>query len=251
MLRLSAPNAYYLRTAQAQTGSVRRQLQAALVTLRAGAELVRTTPVLLLLFTAQLFVGAFLEGFFRIQRAHLLTNVSRPRLVLPGVGALDVIVWFGVLDGLNSLLTLIGAEIVRRSVDLTRPVMVARLLVGCYTLVLVGGLCFALTGAFAVAAGALLIVQLFQQLAQPVTAAWLNQHIASDVRATVLSLSSQVSAAGQLGGGLGVGVVSNRYGMRAGLMLATLFVTPLLALYAGSAVSSQRAVASRVSISEP
>jgi hypothetical protein len=70
---------------------------------------------------------------------------------------------------------------------------------------------------FAVAAVALLTAQLFVQLAQPVVNTWRNQHISSDVRATVLSMSGQVNMLGQLGGGLAVGLVGNRYGIRAAL----------------------------------
>jgi hypothetical protein len=58
-----------------------------------------------------------------------LTNFALPRIVVPGLSALDVSVWFGILDGLNRLLTLIGAEVVRRRVVLNQPVVVARPLV--------------------------------------------------------------------------------------------------------------------------
>jgi len=200
-----------------------------------GVHRVRTTPVLLLLFSAELFVGAFFEGFFRIYRAHLLTNFTMPTLALPLIGALDVIVWFGILDVLHSGLNLVGAEVVRRRVNLNQPVSVARVLLLFYALALIGGVIFALTGSFATAAVALLGVHLFQELAQPITQTWLNQHIAPDVRATVLSMNSQVNAFGQLGGGLGVGAVGHCFGLRAALTTASLLLVPLLLLYAGSA----------------
>jgi DHA3 family tetracycline resistance protein-like MFS transporter len=242
VLVLTMPETGFVRREELQRAPLRAQLDAALTTVRDGVRLVRGTPILLLLFTAQLFVGAFFEGFFRIYRAHLLTSFTLPALRLPLVGLLDVIAWFGVLDVLNSLLNLVGAEVVRRFVALNRPTLVARMLTGFYAIVIVCGLIFALSGTFTLAAVALLAVQLCQQLAQPITSAWLNQHIAADVRATVLSMSSQVNTFGQLGGGLGVGVVSNRFGIRAGLVVATLFVTPLLALYAGSASRVRRSV---------
>jgi hypothetical protein len=72
----SMPETGFVRPAESHHSSLRDKLGAALVTVRAGARLVRGTPVLLLLFTAELFTGAFFEGFFRIQRAHFLT--SRP-----------------------------------------------------------------------------------------------------------------------------------------------------------------------------
>jgi len=68
-------------------------------------------------------------------------------------------------------------------------------------------------------------------LADPITKSWLNLHLAANVRATVLSLRSQVSMVGQLGGGLGVGLVANFFGLRIALALAGLLLTPLLVLY--------------------
>jgi hypothetical protein len=162
-----------------------------------------------------------------------------PVLALPLVGALDVIVWFGIFDGANSVLYLAGAELLRRNSDVHRPAVAAQVLLLCYTLALAGGLVVALAGSFTVAAIALLTAQLFVQLAQPVANTWRNQHISSDVRATVLSMSGQVNMLGQLGGGLAVGVVGNRFGIRTALVLASVFLAPVLALYAGGGSGSR------------
>jgi DHA3 family tetracycline resistance protein-like MFS transporter len=242
VLILAMPETGFVRPATSDHASLREKLGAALVTVRARVRLVQGSPVLLLLFTAELFVGAFFEGFFRIYRAHFLTSLTMPVLALPLVGALDVIVWFGIFDGVNSILYLAGAELLRRNMDLNRPMIVSQVLLLCYVFVLAGGLFVALAGSFAVAAVALLTAQLFVQLAQPVINTWRNQHISSDVRATVLSMSGQVNMLGQLGGGLGVGVVGNRYGIRAALVLASLFLAPVLALYAGSGSRARRAL---------
>jgi hypothetical protein len=63
-----------------------------------------------------------------------------------------------------------------------------------------------------------------------------------NVRATVLSMSGQVNMLGQLGGGLAVGLVGNRYGIRAALVLASMFLAPVLALYAGNGRHARHAL---------
>jgi DHA3 family tetracycline resistance protein-like MFS transporter len=242
VLVYTMPETGFVRPVESHRSSLHEKLGAALVTVRAGARLVRSTPVLLLLFTAELFAGAFFEGFFRIYRAHFLTSLTMPVLVLPLVGALDVIVWFGIFDGANSVLCLACAELLRRNVDVHRPAVAAQALLLCYALVMAGGIVVAVAGSFALAAVALLITQLFVQLAQPVINTWRNQHISSDVRATVLSMSGQVNMLGQLGGGLAVGVVGNRFGIRAALVLASVFLAPVLALYAGGGSRARRVI---------
>ena len=60
----------------------------------------------------------------------------------------------------------------------------------------------------------------------------MNLHIPSKVRATVLSMSSQGNALGQFGGGPGVGLIGNVFGIRAAIAVAGLLHTPMLWLYA-------------------
>ena len=60
---------------------------------------------------------------------------------------------------------------------------------------------------------------------------WLNQNIPSAVRATVLSMNSQLTTVGTLGGGPAISAASDRFGLRAGLVLTSLLLLPVLALY--------------------
>ena len=198
----------------------------------AGARLVRRTPVLLMLLVAQVFHGAFFEPFFRLNQAHLLTNLSLPVVSLPLIGALDDVLWFGLIDAAVTLLYFPSSEAIRRSVKSDRPAVISRALVLLFALALIGTLTFALTGTFALALGALLVLRVALLLTEPLIASWRNQHIPSDVRATVISMNSQASMLGQLSGGLGMGAVGNRYGLRAALSLASTFLLPLIALFA-------------------
>ncbi|MDQ4045355.1 MAG: hypothetical protein M3173_07895, partial [Chloroflexota bacterium] len=66
----------------------------------------------------------------------------------------------------------------------------------------------------------------------PLSAAWINQNIDSRVRATVISMSGQADAIGQIVGGPGVGAVGNLFGLRAAMAAAGAILIPGLALYA-------------------
>jgi DHA3 family tetracycline resistance protein-like MFS transporter len=64
----------------------------------------------------------------------------------------------------------------------------------------------------------------------PLTSTWLNQHLPSRVRATVLSMVGQADALGQIAGGPVVGFIGLR-SLRAALVFSGLILTPSLVLY--------------------
>jgi hypothetical protein len=75
-------------------------------------------------------------------------------------------------------------------------------------------------------------------LTEPVVRTWLNQHITSDVRATVLSMNTQAHRLGMLGGGVGIGALGNVAGLRVALAAAVLFLLPLLWLLKRTSATS-------------
>jgi DHA3 family tetracycline resistance protein-like MFS transporter len=66
----------------------------------------------------------------------------------------------------------------------------------------------------------------------PIYRAWLNQSIEPRVRATVLSMTNQSDAIGQIAGGPGVGAVGRYVSLQAALALSGLLLVPALPLYA-------------------
>ncbi|MDQ3248596.1 MAG: hypothetical protein M3Q45_05240, partial [Chloroflexota bacterium] len=128
--------------------SLRPQWQSAGDTLRNAVTLIRIRPLLLLLFTAELFAGAFFEGFFRLYRVQFLLNFTLPTLSLPWIGALDEVVWFGILDALSGLLGIAGMEIALRRLRFDQGELPARLLLTLYTAIIVCVLAFAFTNTF-------------------------------------------------------------------------------------------------------
>jgi MFS transporter, DHA3 family, tetracycline resistance protein len=80
-------------------------------TFREGVALVRGQRVLLFLLGISFIVGAFSEGWDRLWTARILS------LELPTVFGFEPIVWFGIISAIGSIVAIIGAEVLRRSVD--------------------------------------------------------------------------------------------------------------------------------------
>jgi DHA3 family tetracycline resistance protein-like MFS transporter len=193
-----------------------------------GARLVRARPLLMLIVAIAFFAGMASEGFDRLSEAHLIVDVGMPTLA-----GLDSVVWFGVLGGVATLISIVVAQpLVRRFERLDRPRMV-RLLLGLEAAQVAALLAFALAVSFALAIAAFWAVKLARSLAAPVWSTWLNASIDdSSVRATVLSITNLGDSAGEWGGGPALGVVGNVFGIRSALAAAAGALVPALGLYA-------------------
>jgi predicted MFS family arabinose efflux permease len=75
-------------------------------------------------------------------------------------------------------------------------------------------------------------ITISRTLIEPIQTTWINQHVPSNVRATVISMSGQVDALGQIVGGPPVGLIGERLGIRAALLASAVILSPALALYA-------------------
>ena len=70
-----------------------------------------------------------------------------------------------------------------------------------------------------------------RNLIGPLYDTWINQRLDSRVRATVISMSGQVDAVGQIAGGPGVGYIGHTISIRAALLTSAFLLTPVLALF--------------------
>jgi DHA3 family tetracycline resistance protein-like MFS transporter len=73
--------------------------------------------------------------------------------------------------------------------------------------------------------------QAAQNVAYPVQTAWLNRNVPSGSRATVMSMSSQVDAVGQVVGGPSIAAVGSRLGLTAALLTSAVVLSPAVAVY--------------------
>ncbi len=182
---------------------------------------------MLLLVGAAFFAGACSEGLDRLWEAHFIRDIGLP----PFLGLSDLW-WFAVLGAGATLLgLLVSTVLVKRVTDASDRAM-ARLLLVLAALQVVTMIAFGLAAGFAFALAAYWGVRLTRSLANPVYMTWLNQSIGdSSVRATVISISGQSDAVGQVVGGPGIGLIGNVFGIPAALAAGGLLLTPALALY--------------------
>jgi MFS transporter, DHA3 family, tetracycline resistance protein len=160
--------------------------------------------------------------------AHFLREVG-----LPSLGSLDSLWWFALLGVGGMVLALLSSNVLVKRVSSGSQATLARTLLVLTVLQAVTMVAFGLATGFALAVATFLAAQLFRSLARPVYSTWLNQSIDdSSLRATVLSISGQSDAIGQVAGGPGIGALGSAFSIRAALVASGLVLTPAVALFA-------------------
>ncbi len=207
-------------------------LQNMTTTFQVGVEVVRGRPVLILLLLANLSIGAASEGFDRLGDAHLLEDFS-----LPGLGALQPVVWFGILGICATLFSLLVTELFRRRLEgLSNNLRAtAWVLTGLQSLLVAAVIVFGAARSFSLAFTALMAKAAADALSAPLYTTWLVQNVGSRARATVLSMASQTNALGQTVVGPGVGAIGSLISLRAAILAAGVLFAPAAGLYAHAA----------------
>jgi DHA3 family tetracycline resistance protein-like MFS transporter len=116
-----------------------------------------------------------------------------------------------------------------------------------------GGIGFALAGTFSLAVACLLFRGVIGAVSWPIYSAYQTQSVPSHVRATVLSMTGQGNAIGQVLGGPVVGWVG-RSSLRSALVIAGLLILPNSALYRkpdASALSTDEAAVPGIEAVKP
>jgi DHA3 family tetracycline resistance protein-like MFS transporter len=197
-------------------------------TTRAGFQLTRNRPELWAYIGIAIFIGLYSEGYDRLSEKHFIDNFSFPELPWGGD---PIVSWFAIMRLASLPLTLLATEILRRRSSALKNNQVVRILQGIYAAIVVGLLVFAWTQNFYVAVLATLVVDTMRGTTFPLETTWLNQFIDSKVRATVLSMISQVDAVGQMAGGPIVGIIGNLRSIRAALTGSALLLAPTVPLF--------------------
>jgi DHA3 family tetracycline resistance protein-like MFS transporter len=195
-------------------------------TLAAGATQVRTKPILIGLLAVAAVMGMYSEGVDRLSEPHFLKNFNFPEL-----GGLQPVVWLGGIRAMALVLGIAGTALARRLVDPSQARQASAALITITAIEIVGTLAFALSGHFALAVASIWLAGVARSSAGPIYRTWLNQSLDSRSRATVLSMSSQMDAFGQIAGGPAVGAIGNSYSLRAALATSGLILSPALWIY--------------------
>ncbi|MBK9713681.1 MAG: MFS transporter [Kouleothrix sp.] len=207
----------------------RASWRAMLGTFSAGARVVRASPVLLALLAVSLVGGAAGEGFDRLWEAHVLLDFS-----FPSLGALQPVVWFGIINIGTAIVSMIITALFQRRLDAISQDSrsTARVLLVLNGLIVASVIAFALAGSFALAFAMLALKAVLSSLSGPLYGTWLVQQTSPRTRATVLSMGSQSNALGQTIGGPVVGAIGTVFSLRVALAVAGVLLAPTLALYA-------------------
>jgi DHA3 family tetracycline resistance protein-like MFS transporter len=221
----------------------RNTFQSMAHTFKGGLRLVRSKPALINILTIGLILGLYSEGYDRLWAAHLLENIT-----LPTIGGLQPVVWFGLIRATGMLLGLGVTEFTRRRVDTSKHGPVARAVLLLITGMVAGLLTFALTGNFVIAVLALWGFSSLRQTVGPLYTTWVNQHAESSVRATVISMSSQIDALGQILGGPIVGAIGLALGIPVALTICAVILATALPLLIRTIWIDRRAEASAVEV---
>lgn len=194
--------------------------------LRQSVRFARRSPILLMLLAVAAIEGMSSEGFDRLNVAHFLRDVTVPML-----GPLKPVAWFGLMSAVGSLLSLLAVELAHRKLDTERAATLAR---GLFALTILWGvsvIAFGLAGSFAVALAMFWLVGVARTTIGPLYRTWVTRNSAPELRATLISMSGQMDAIGQVAGGPIVGVIGTLRSLRAALVTTGAFLFPAALLY--------------------
>lgn len=220
----------FLVVAMTETGFTRGAAKGTVVSsmrasVRGARAMVRVRPVLVTILVVSALHGASTETFDRLWELHLLRGIG-----LPGLGGLDPIVWFGVINGVGLLLGIVAVEVIKKRVDVVKGPGIVNALAVVNVLLIVTTAAFGLTGGFAAAVAAFWLVDLLRYTHLPLFQAWVNRGLESSTRATINSAASQMDGLGQIFGGPVLGAIGAVRSVAAAIVTAAALRIPAVFL---------------------
>jgi DHA3 family tetracycline resistance protein-like MFS transporter len=193
-------------------------------TLMDGMKLTRMNHQLLWIFAVGFIFGFYSEGVDRLWEAHMVADFQFPWF--------EPVIWFGLVQIAAMLMGSLGLAWIQKKKDIAG--LPANLSIQIYLTIgiIISLFIFAVSGNFLLAIIMITFTQVFREVHMPFYTGWVNRKLDSSVRATVISMSSQVDAMGQIGGGPFVGSIANRMGIPSGLMVSAGLLTFALPIYA-------------------
>jgi DHA3 family tetracycline resistance protein-like MFS transporter len=194
--------------------------------LRKGFSAVRSRPVLLSVLGIGFIYGLYSEGWDRLWVKYLVDNFT-----LPSLFGMNEVAFFGLLRAGGMVFSILVTRQVERRLDSNHAPSIARAMVWITVLLSAAIFAFAFSPMLAVSILAVILVSITRNVMGPLYNAWVNQRLDSDTRATVISMSGQVDAIGQIASGPVAALISLS-SVRAAITMASLLLTPALPLIA-------------------
>jgi MFS transporter, DHA3 family, tetracycline resistance protein len=202
-------------------------------TFNEGVKSVRARPRLMTILGVGLFYGLYSEGFDRLWVKHLLDNFDIPILF-----GNNQIAFFAVLRIASSIMTILVLHFVEKRVDSGSPLAIGYAMLFVTGLISASMIGFALSPFLALTLVLYLVIDVLRDIRDPLNSAWVNQKLDPQTRATVHSMSSQVDAIGQMGGGPMVALVAWMYSVTSAIVTSGLMLLPAFPLIARSNAQS-------------
>ncbi len=193
-------------------------------TFREGFRVAKARPLAFTILAVGLIYGAYSEGYDRLWEAHFLQDFSVP--------AFSLVIWFGIMRIGGMVVSFASLAVARRKLNLEKPGVIIRALLWLDILQAASILVFALTGNFFMAIATRWTATLARSTNGPIYDTWLNRNLESKVRATVLSLNSQVNALGQFACGPLLGLIGTLVSIPAALVASALILFLVVPFYA-------------------
>ncbi len=189
-----------------------------------GLAAVRSRPALMAVLGVGFIYGLYSEGWDRLWVKYLVDTFS-----IPSLFGLNEVAFLGSLRAVGMLLSILVTNRVEKNLDASHAPSIAKGMFWLTGLLALAIFTFALAPVLAVAVAAILLVSITRNVLGPLYNAWVNQRLDSDTRATVISMSGQVDAIGQIASGPLAGVVS-LWSVQAAIAFASFLLTPALPL---------------------
>ena len=186
---------------------------------------IKGVPVLLALLAITFCGGLASEGFDRLSTAHFLEDT-----IMPSLGLLNSVTWFGIMRLLGSGLGIFASQVLITYLEKRGTASRTGLVLFTSAGYILGLTLFALGKRFWFMMAVFLFTGLMRSLKEPILAAWMNEHVEEKMRATVFSTNGQMDAFGQILGGPLVGLVAQQVSVSWGLLCTALLLLPALVL---------------------
>ena len=191
-----------------------------------GLAVARARPALLSILVIGLIYGLYSEGWDRLWVKYLVDNFR-----LPSLFGMNEVAFFGFLRAGGMMLSILATRQVEKRLDANHAPSIARAMVWITVVLSAAILTFAFSPALAISVAAVMLVSVTRNVMGPLYDAWVNQRLDSETRATVISMSGQVDAIGQVASGPIAALISLT-SVRGAISFAALLLAPALPLIA-------------------
>jgi DHA3 family tetracycline resistance protein-like MFS transporter len=199
-----------------------------------GISMVKVRPALIGILGVGFLFGMYSEGYDRLWTAHLVDTFTFP--MIPGLEwvadpiEFNLVIWLGLLKAVVMIASAIAISQIEKRLHHPKMNSLIHGLTLCSAILVLCLLGFALAHNLVLMLILVVMIGMVREIINPIYTAWVNQRLDSSVRATVISMSSQVDAVGQIAGGPVVGVIARSVSISTGLLTSGLILAPVLLL---------------------